>query len=75
MHGGSSYPCHVGGSVGTPKSQFPRMRREVHGRRMAIHGLLSLLCRWTVAALAKKFHVRRQRVLAILALKVSEVHP
>ncbi len=28
--------------------------------------------RWTIEALAKKFHIRRQRVLAILALKVTE---
>ncbi|KAG1656822.1 hypothetical protein FOA52_008456 [Chlamydomonas sp. UWO 241] len=30
--------------------------------------------RWTVEALARKFHVRRQRVLAILALKEMEAH-
>ncbi|GAX83368.1 hypothetical protein CEUSTIGMA_g10793.t1 [Chlamydomonas eustigma] len=30
--------------------------------------------RWTIEALAKKYHIRRQRVLAILALKEMEAH-
>ena len=31
-------------------------------------------CRWTIEALARKFHVRRQRILAILALKVRTAY-
>jgi len=30
--------------------------------------------RWTIEALAEKFHIRKQRVLAILALKEMEAH-
>jgi hypothetical protein len=36
--------------------------------------LASSFIRWTIPALAEKFRIRRQRVMAILALKEIQAH-
>jgi hypothetical protein len=38
------------------------------------HALTPCLARWTMPALAQKFRIRRQRVMAILALKEIQAH-
>ena len=45
---------------------------HTHPHVTYMHAHRTCTCRWTVASLADKFRIRRQRVLAILALKVGQ---
>jgi hypothetical protein len=55
------------------------VQHHLLNRPFSLVSLLQLLClsacsRWTIPALAEKFRVRRQRVMAILALKEIQAH-
>lgn len=58
QHGGDRR-CKRGGREGF--SAWPLTAPQTHATRS---------CSWTIDALARKFRVRKQRVMAILALKV-----